>query len=179
MSRFDLLVTVMVGGLLFAGAAQADAPKARVEASVTVNGKTIVLPHARAFSTGMPYVLIYFAEKPLDGFKYGTGGNDATWSDGKYGTVLRFAPALNREDEGKPVLRYVIPEAKANEDDRVEVRSAGVDNWKEQWLSQMAIKIEQLESSDGVVRGKLSWKGEPPISAWSVEFSLPLEEGVL
>ncbi|MEO8011033.1 MAG: hypothetical protein ABI650_05260 [Dokdonella sp.] len=179
MSRFDLLTTTLVGGLLFSGVAHADAPKATVEASVTINGKTIVLPHARAFSTGLPYVLIYFAEKPLDGFKYGTGGNDSTWSDGKYGTVLRFAPALNREDEGKPVLRYVIPEAKANEDDRVELRSAGVDNWKEQRLSQMAIKIEQLESSDGVVRGKLSWKGDPPISAWSVEFSLPLEEGVL
>jgi len=179
MSKFDLLATMLVGSLLFAGAAYANAPKATVEASVTVNGKTIVLPHARAFSTGMPYVLIYFAEKPLDGFKYGTGGNDATWSDGKYGTVLRFAPALNPGDKGKPVLRYSIPEAKANEDDRVTLRSSGVDKWKEQWLSQMAIKIEQMESSGGIVRGKLSWKGETPVSAWSVEFSLPLEEGVL
>ncbi|MEO8010582.1 MAG: hypothetical protein ABI650_02950 [Dokdonella sp.] len=179
MPRFDLFSTVLVGGLLFAGAAHADAPKATVEASVTVNGKTIVLPHARAFSTGMPYVLIYFAEKPLDGFKYGTGGNDSTWSDGKYGTVLRFAPALNPGDESKPVLSYSIPEVKANEDDRVTLRSAGVDNWKEQLLSQIGIKVETIESSGGFVRGKLSWKGEPPVSAWSVEFSVPLEAGVL
>ena len=179
MSKFHPLAATLAGGLLFAGAALADAPKATAQASVTINGKTIVLPHARAFSTGMPYVLIYFAEKPLDGFKYGTGGNDSTWSDGKYGTVLRFAPALNREDEGKPVLRYAIPEAKANEDDRVTVRSATVDNWQEQLLSQIGIEIGQLESSDGVVRGKLSWQGKPPISAWSVEFSIPLEEGKL
>ncbi len=181
MSRFDLSATVLVlvGGLLFAVAAHADTRKATVEASVTVNGKTILLPHARAFSTGMPYLLIYFAEKPLDGFKYGTGGNDTTWSDGKYGTVLRFAPALKPGDEGRQVLHYSIPEAKANEDDRVALRSAGIDKWKEQWLSQMAIEIGELESSGGVVRGKLSWKGEPPATAWSVEFSVPLEEGVL
>ena len=179
MSKLHPLAAALVGGLLFAGAALADSPKASVKASVTIDGKTIVLPHARAFSTGMPYVLIYFAEKPLDDFKYGTGGNDATWSDAKYGTVLRFAPALNREDDGKPVLRYVIPEAKANEDDRVTVRSASVGKWQEQLLSQIGIKIGQLESSGGVVRGKLSWSGQAPISAWSVEFSVPLEEGVL
>ena len=179
MSKFHALAAALVGGLLFAGAARADAPKGTVKASIIINGKTVVLPHARAFSTGMPYVLIYFAEEPLDGFKYGTGGSDTTWSDGKYGTVLRFAPALNAEDAGKPVLRYVIPEAKANEDDRVTVRSASVGNWQEQLLSQMGIKIGQLESSGGVARGKLSWSGDPPISAWSVEFSIPLEEGVL
>lgn len=179
MSRFYLLASAVIGGLLLSGAAFADAAKGTVAASVTVNGKTISLPYARAFSTGMPYVLIYFAEKPLEGFKFGTGGNDATWSDGKYGTVLRFAPALNSGDEEKPVLRYSIPQAKADEDDRVTLRSAGMDGWKERWLSQMGIKIEQMESSGGVVRGKLFWKGEPPVSAWSVEFSLPLEEGVL
>ncbi len=179
MSKFHPLAAALVGGLLFAGAALADTPKATIQASVTINGKTIVLPHARAFSTGMPYVLIYFAEKPLDSFKYGTGGNPATWSDGKYGTVLRFAPALNREDDGKPVLHYAIPEAAANEDDFVTVRSASVDNWKEQWLSQMDIRTGQLESSGGVVRGNLSWSGQAPISAWSVEFSVPLEEGAL
>lgn len=179
MSNFHPLLAVLASGLLLTGATLADASEATGHASVTIGGKTIALPHMRAFSTGMPYVLIYFAEKPLDGFKYGTGGTDSTWSGGQYGTVLRLAPALNREDEGKPVVRYTIPEAKANEDDRVAVRSAGLDNWQERWLSQMDIEIGQLESRDGVLRGKLSWQGEPPVSAWSVEFRVPLEEGVL
>jgi hypothetical protein len=179
MSTFHPLLAALASGLLLTGAALARASEATVKASVTIEGKTIALPHVRAFSTGMPYVLIYFAEKPLDGFKYGTGGNDSTWSDGKYGTVLRLAPAENLVDAGKPVVRYTIPEAKANEDDRVAVRSAGVDNWQEQWLSQIGINTGQLESRDGVLRGKLSWQGDPPISAWSVEFSVPLEEGVL
>lgn len=179
MSKRNALISLLAGALLFAGTAMADAPKTTVKASVTIDGKTIALPHVRAFSTGMPFILIYFAEKPLDGFKYGSGGNDATWSDGRFGTVLRFAPAFHADDKGKSVQRYVIPEAKANEDDRVTLRSASVGKWEEQLLSQIGITIGQLESSDGVVRGKLSWKGAPPISAWSVEFSVPLEEGVL
>ena len=179
MSRFHPVFAALVSGLLFTGTALADTPKATVGASITIEGKTIALPHVRAFSTGMPYVLIYFAEKPLDGFKYGTGGSDSTWSGGQYGTVLRLAPALQTGDEGKPVVRYTIPEAKANEDDRVAVRSADVNHWQEQWLSQIGIKTTQLESRDGVLHGKLSWQGEPPVSAWSVEFSVPLEEGVL
>lgn len=179
MSKFHPLAAALVGGSLLAIAALADASEVAVQASVTIAGESVVLPYARAFSTGMPYVLIYFAEKPLDGFEYGTGGNDSTWSDGRYGTVLRFAPAFNPEDEGKPVLRYVIPVAAANEDDRVTLRSASVGNWQEQLLSQIGIETLQLESNDGVVRGKLSWQGESPISAWSVEFSVPLEEGGL
>jgi hypothetical protein len=179
MSTLHSLLATVAGAWLATSAALAHASPATVKASVTIEGKTINLPHVRAFSTGMPYVLIYFAEKPLDGFKYGTGGNDSTWSAGQYGTVLRLAPALNRDDEGKPVVRYTIPQAKANEDDRVAVRSASLDNWQERWLSQMGINASQLESRDGVLHGKLSWKGEPPVSAWSVEFSVPLEEGVL
>lgn len=179
MSMFRSLTAALVGGSLLASAAFADAADVTVQARVTLAGESIDLPHVRAFSTGMPYVLIYFAEKPLDDFKYGTGGNDSTWSDGTYGTVLRFAPAFNREDEGKPVQRYVIPEAAANEDDRVTVRSDRVGDWQEQLLSQIGIEIEQLESSDGIVRGTLSWQGDGPVSAWSVAFSVPLEEGRL
>lgn len=179
MSKFRALTAAFVGGLLFAGAAVADTPGTMVKASVTIDGKTIDLPHARAFSTGMPYALIYFAEKTLDGFKYGTGGNTSTWSGGAYGTVLVLAPAIVTEDEGKPVTRYVIPEAKAGEDDRATLRTAIIGAWEAQWLSQMAIKVDHLESSGDVVRGKLSWSGDPPVSAWSMEFVLPLEKGVL
>src|SRR5690606_36211864 len=81
-SRFHALAAALAGGLLFAGAVYADAARTTVKASITIEGKTIDLPHGRAFSTGMPYVLIYFAEKPLDGFKYGTVGNTGTWSGG-------------------------------------------------------------------------------------------------
>lgn len=179
MSTFHPLAAALIGGLLFAGTAFAEAPKATVQASVTIEGKTIALPHARAFSTGMPYALIYFSEKPLDDFRYGSGGNTATWADGKYGTVLRLAPAVTQESADQAVVRYTIPEAKQNEDDRVEVRSPSVGQWQEHWLSQMGIQTGHLESSDGVMRGKLSWQGEGPVGAWSVEFSVPLEEGVL
>ncbi len=179
MSTFHPLAAALIGGLLFAGTAFAEAPKATVQASVTIEGKTIALPHARAFSTGMPYALIYFSEKPLDDFRYGSGGNTATWADGKYGTVLRLAPAVTQESADQTVVRYTIPEAKQNEDDRVEVRSPSVGQWQEHWLSQMGIQTGHLESSDGVMRGKLSWQGEGPVGAWSVEFSVPLEEGVL
>ncbi len=179
MLKLQPLAAALVGGLLFAGAALADSPKATVKASITIDGKTIELPHGRAFSTGMPFILIYFAEKPLDGFKYGTGGNTSTWSGGAYGTTLVFAPALVQEDEGKPVVRYVIPEAKAGEDDRVTLHSPSVGGWEAQWLSQMGIKVDHLETKGDVVRGKLSWSGNPPVSAWSAEFVLPLEEGVL
>lgn len=179
MPRFHALAAALAGGLLFAGAVYADAARTTVKASITIEGKTIDLPHGRAFSTGMPYVLIYFAEKPLDGFKYGTGGNTGTWSGGAYGTALVLAPARVEEDEGKPVMRYVIPEAKAGEDDRVTLHSARVGNWEAQWLSQMGIQVDHLESSGDVVRGKLSWSGDPPASAWSAEFVLPLEKGVL
>ncbi len=179
MLKLQTLAAALVGGLLFAGAALADSPKATVKASITIDGKTIELPHGRAFSTGMPFVLIYFAEKPLDGFKYGTGGNTSTWSGGAYGTALMLAPAIVKEDEGKPVVRYVIPEAKAGEDDRVTLHSPSVGGWEAQWLSQMGIKVDHLEMSGDVVRGKLSWSSDPPVSAWSAEFVLPLEEGVL
>lgn len=179
MSKLHSLAAALVGVWLVAAAGFASAADPKVEASVTIEGKTVVLPHARAFSTGMPFVLIYLAEKPLDGLQYGTAGNDATWSGGAYGTMLRFAPALDPRDEGKAVQRYVIPEAAANEDDRVAVRSAGIGNWQAQWLSQAGIEIEHLESSNGVVRGKLSWRGKAPVSAWSAEFSVPLEEGTL
>lgn len=179
MSTFHSLAAALIGGLLFAGTTFAEAPKVTVQASVTIDGKTIALPHARAFSTAMPYALIYFAEKPLDDYIYGTGGNSATWADGKYGTVLRLAPAVNHESTGQAITHYAIPEAKQNEDDRVEVRSPSIGNWQEHWLSQIGIQIDHLESSDGVMRGKLSWQGEGPVSAWSVTFSVPLEEGTL
>jgi hypothetical protein len=179
MSKRHSLTAALVGAWLATAAASASAADPKVEASVTIEGKTIALPHARAFSTGMPFVLIYFVEKPLDGLKYGTAGTDATWSGGAYGTMLRFAPALDPRDEGKPVQRYVIPEAAAEEDDRVALRSARIGNWQAQWLSQEGIRIESLESSNGVVRGTLSWRGKAPVSAWSASFSVPLEEGVL
>jgi hypothetical protein len=54
-----------------------------------------------------------------------------------------------------------------------------IGNWQAQWLSQEGIRIESLESSHGVVRGTLSWRGMAPVSAWSATFSVPLEEGVL
>ena len=108
-----------------------------------------------------------------------TGGNTGTWSGGAYGTALVLAPARVEKDEGKPVMRYVIPEAKAGEDDRVTLHSARVGNWEAQWLSQMGIQVDHLESSGDVVRGKLSWSGDPPASAWSAEFVLLLEKGVL
>lgn len=172
-------IALLVGICLSTAIAPAQAADRKVEASVTIEGKTTVLPHARAFSTGLPFVLIYLAEKPLDGFRYGTGGNDATWSGGKHGTVLRFAPALDPRDAGKPVQRYLIPEAAANEDDRVAVRSDRIGNWQDRWLSQQGIRIEELESSGGVIRGKLSWRGKGPVGAWSAEFSVPLEDGTL
>jgi len=151
----------------------------RVDAGVTIDGKTLALPHARAFSTGMPYVLIYLAERPLDGYRYGTGGNDETWSDGTFGTVLRFAPAVDPASAGAAVERYVIPEAEPNEDDRVTLRAPTLEDWQEQLLSQKGIEIVELESSDGMIRGKLSWSGTGPVSAWRAEFSVPLEEGEL
>jgi hypothetical protein len=172
------VLATLLGVSLVAGSVPAAAAD-RVEASVTIDGKSLVLPHVRAFSTGMPYVLIYLAEKPLGGFRYGTGGNDETWSAGQFGTVLRFAPAVDPASAGAAVERYVIPEAEANEDDRVTLRAPTLGGWQEQLLSQKGIEIVELESSDGVIRGKLSWSGKGPVSAWRAEFSVPLEEGRL
>lgn len=156
MSIHAYVLAAQLGCAVLSGTAFAEAVESKVAARVTIGDQTIALPHARAFSTGMPFVLIYFTEKPLDSFVYGTAGNDETWSGGRYGTVLRLAPALDPESEGKPVERYVIPGAAANEDDRVMLRSARINNWQEQWLSQNGIEIAELESSSGVVRGKLS-----------------------
>lgn len=153
--------------------------KARVDASVTVDGKIIALAHGRAYSTGLPYVLIYLAEKPLQTFRYGTGGNHDTWAAGEYGTVLRLAPMLHPDDADAAVQRYLIPEAAAGDDDRVELRTPSVAGWQAQWLSQTGIRIDELELRGGVIHGRLSWSGEGPVQAWSARFSLPLEEGTL
>src|SRR5690606_14888416 len=65
---------------------------------------------ARAFSMGLPFVPIHFAENPLDGIKYGTGDRSGTWSAGTYGTALVLIPAVVEAGAGKPVMRHVIPE---------------------------------------------------------------------
>lgn len=127
----------------------------------------------------MPFMLIYLAEKPLQTFRYGTGGNHDTWAAGEYGTVLRLAPMLHPDDADAAVQRYLIPEAAAGDDDRVELRTPSVAEWQAQWLSQTGIRIDELERRDGVIHGRLSWAGEGPVQAWSASVSLPLEEGAL
>lgn len=176
MTTLRSVVTALCGlAVLLPGPGHAG--DATVDASVTLDGKVIALAYGRAYSTGLPFILIYLAEKPLDGFRYGSGGNLSTWAGGDYGTVLRLAPMIHPDDLDAEVQRYLIPEAAAGEDDRVELRTPSIADWQEQWLAQTGIRIDAFESRDGVVHGRLSWAGEGPVSAWSATFRLSLEKG--
>lgn len=172
-----------LAALLLTSAAHAKGPTS--QATLTIDGKTYTLPHARAWTwgdfNGIPSIQkVVFAEKPLDGVDYWNSGN--AFDDGEYGVVLSFRPSIPfRADPAN--FQFDLP-------DSLELYGIGFKTGNSSIIDAEGATATNYTFKKGVLTGKLAWKGEitggyynddegewkePVLSAWTLEFSLKPE----
>lgn len=159
--------------------------------SITIDGKTIVLPYVQAFAAGhnggRPTIDVMLAEKPLDGLQW--WGSEAAFAAGKHGVVLRLQPTL---------VRQTTPDAarldyEFNEDYATSVHAPSIQDWAAWSLSRDGITLNELSVTEytaesGTLRGNLAWTGKVEsvsysaegattsvVTAWTAKFELPLK----
>jgi hypothetical protein len=174
--RIKLFSIIVV---LFIAAPAAYATQA--SASITIDGKTVALTHARAWNVGVsmgsPIIEIYFAEKDLAGMNWVEGYKN--FEDGRRGVALKLAPTSTNKAGSKEPYRYTI-----DKDSFVYAIAENCHHWNDALLDiGDGLKVADITVSKNMVSGRAEWHGndECPMSdhavtAWSAEFSLPLEE---
>jgi len=185
MTRFNSGSTLLAAALMLALTSTAHAETATSRATLLIDGKTITLPHARAWMwgnfNGIPAIQkVVFAEKPLDGLAH-EDSSDAFY-EGEYGVVVSFSPSIPYDAEAAS-FQYDPPE--------------GFDLYGMGFTTSMpsSINIEGVTATGytfkgGVFTGKLAWKGEltggffdseagewkePVLTGWTAEFSITPE----
>ncbi|MEO8671703.1 MAG: hypothetical protein ABI411_10350 [Tahibacter sp.] len=172
-----LVLSAFLGQAGTAGAAGASA-----SGSVVINGKTIALTQARAWTDGSiggrpSSIDVVLAEKPLTGLNWWSSADH--YSKGEFGVVLRFkAPLAPGVMPNTPALRFAIAESY-----NIMVYASDFGGWSETGLDKESINGNDISLTNGVVQGKLDWKGtvanpyddKQTVTAWSATFSLPLE----
>jgi hypothetical protein len=178
--RIKLLLAIL--GLVAAFAANAD----QNSASITINGKTFALTHARAWknggSRGIPNVEIHFAEKDLPGIDWNKGDDD--FMHGVFGVALILKPESiwekDRKDTKEP-YHYTFGADYMNM-----AYAADCGNWYRKPLHVDDGKNAVFMTlQNNRVSGKVDWQGKDEcelddhhtaVTALSVQFNLPLED---
>jgi hypothetical protein len=157
---------------------------AQAAASITIDGKSTPLAHARAWHVGIvmgvPDIEVYFAEKDLAGMNWIAGYKN--FETGQRGVVLMLHPSSARgEKSGQDSYHYVMDSTSF-----VSTYAENCGHWNEASLDGAAsAKVTEFTLAKGVVTGKVDWQGkaecpggDPPdiVTAWSASFSLPVEE---
>jgi hypothetical protein len=171
-----MLLSMILGLLVSASAAHAD----QASASITIDGKTVALTHARAWnvgvSMGVPIIEVYFAEKDLAGMNWSEGYKN--FEDGRRGVALRLAPSSISKDRKEP-YRYTI-----DKDSFVYAIAENCHHWNDAVLDiGDGLKVADITVNKNIVSGRVDWRGndecpmsEHAVTAWSAQFNLPLEE---
>ncbi len=176
-------LALLVAALLAAGTGQAE--NLQSHATITIDGKTYTLTHARAWSwgefNGIPSIQqVVFAQKPLDDVNYWGSGN--AFDDGAYGAVLSFRPSIPFGADAAN-FQFDLP-------DHIDLYGVRIDTGIPATFDTEGATATDYTLKDGVLTGKLAWKGEisggyyddmeaawkePVITAWTMEFSIKPE----
>lgn len=185
MTMFKPGHTLLAAALMLAVAGAVHAETATSRATLTIDGKTITLPHARAWSwgefNGIPSIQkVVFAEKPLDDVEYMSSGN--VFDDGAYGVVLSFRPSIPYGADAAN-FQYDPPE-------NFDLHGVGFNSSTPSNIEVEGVTATGYTFKNGVFTGKLAWKGEltggfhddaasgwkePVLTGWTAEFSIKPE----
>jgi len=177
-----LLVGAIACALLLGACA-----KPRAAATLTIDGQTYTLAHARAWKNGQTMNIVsnidlVFAEAPLASVEWAS--SNTAYASGTHGRVLRIALSQSAEDFRRSLDKGPPYRFRLDEGYSVSVAVPEHDDGELRRL-EPSIPGADITADNDWLRGELSWSGsltltddgtERTLTAITATFSLPLED---